>query len=135
MEEEFELKLNSIEISPNDCEITKPLNIKMKFKMNKTLKEATWEGQYILDMTHQRHVKHLGVTKNIQYEKDKEYEFEFAVDTIDVEGLHKILLRNMGLLVLTLSEGKEMVFKVSCVTTTEQKGEKYIRHILNPLEE
>lgn len=86
-------------------------------------------------MTHQRHVKHLGVTGPLKYEANKDYEFTFAVDAIDVEGLHKILLKNVGLLVLTLSEGKDMLFKVSCVSTTEQKGDSFIRHILNPLDE
>ncbi|DBA81111.1 hypothetical protein WJX79_005171 [Trebouxia sp. C0005] len=128
------LSVIDLEVIPNDCPLSDPLTLAVSFEADQPVKEAHWEVQYMVDMTAQRHVLQLGSTEVQDYPAGKST-MHFSASAIDISGLKRSWLNNVGLLLMILiDQAGEQIIQVSMVTQIEQQGDNFIRHMLSPLE-
>ncbi|KAL3148700.1 hypothetical protein ABBQ38_014113 [Trebouxia sp. C0009 RCD-2024] len=123
-----------LKVAPNHCPLGDPLTLEMTFVTDQAMHQVYWEVQYMVDMTLQRHVLHLGSTQHQEYPAGM-CSTQFAVPKIDLDGLKKSWLNNVGLLLVLLKDKSgEQILQVSMVTQIELQSGIPIRHMLSPLD-
>ncbi|DBA92410.1 hypothetical protein WJX77_005875 [Trebouxia sp. C0004] len=128
------LSITGLQVTPNDCPLSDPLTLEVSFETDQPVKEAHWEVQYMVDMTAKRHLLQLGVTEVQDYPAGKST-MHFSASAIDISSLKPSWLNNVGLLLMILiDKAGEHIMQISMVTQIEQQGDKFIRHMLSPLE-
>lgn len=128
--------VQSLSISPNDCALSDPLTLAMSFSLDAACPSSSWEITYLVDMTGNRQIIHLGNTATEDYAPGT-HSFEFTSPPMDLSGVKKSWLNNAGLLCLTLkSSSGEDIMQVSCVTMVRKASDgTFIRNVMSPLEE
>ena len=128
------IDVRSIMIDGNDCPITDPLKLTIKFSSDKVIKNAHWEIKYVVDYANKRHVVEVGKVEGVNIKKGVKHEFKFAVDALDIGTMKKSVLLNMGLLLCTLKNRDKEIIQISMVTqvTKDDKG-NIMRTIFSPL--
>ncbi|KAL0044428.1 hypothetical protein WJX82_006022 [Trebouxia sp. C0006] len=106
------LSVIDLQVVPNDCPLSDPLTLEVSFEADQPVKEAHWEDYPVGKST-----------------------MHFSASAIDISGLKRSWLNNVGLLLMILiDKAGEQIIQISMVTQIEQQGDKFIRHMLNPLE-
>ena len=145
------LTLTHCEVGPSSSSswvpIGAPLSLAMKVAVGPLpLAGCHWEVRYTVDCTAKRVVLPLGripanPAETIDYAPGTSADLDFALDALDVSGVKRNLLLNVGLLTLHLiDKGGEEVVQVSLVvqcrrdTAPEADPKAVLRCILSPLE-
>eukprot|EP00735_Rhodelphis_limneticus_P008482 TRINITY_DN21500_c0_g1::TRINITY_DN21500_c0_g1_i1::g.10029::m.10029 TRINITY_DN21500_c0_g1::TRINITY_DN21500_c0_g1_i1::g.10029 ORF type:complete len:157 (-),score=30.46,ASF1_hist_chap/PF04729.8/1.4e-09 TRINITY_DN21500_c0_g1_i1:3-404(-) len=127
--------VQEVDISPNNCVITDPLNLRIKFAVDKQVENANWEVKYMVDMASSRQMIELGTGGQSATLTPGVHEFNFSVPKIDVSGVKQSVLLNVGLLLACLKSGSDEVIQVSMVTqVAKDKSGQLMRTIFSPLE-
>ena len=91
-------------------------------------------AQYVVDVANQRHVVELGESEVLPYAAG-DHVFEQDIPKVDLSGIKKHALLNVGLLTITFLEGEEELVEIKLVTQVSKNREKrLIRTVFNPLE-
>lgn len=127
------VNVTDIQLSPSGpCPISSPLELSMKFVLDRDAVAAYWVIQFLVDACYSRLVRVLGETPVEDY-PDGESEMRFNLDCIDFEGIVPSALTNSGLLMaLLMVNGKEVATVNMVVQVYEKDGIVY-RDILSPL--
>ena len=128
------VEITHIEIGPSpSAEITDPLELKIKFDLDRDVVAAYWIVKLLVDSCDQRLIKILGETPVEDY-PDGDSEMYFSIETIDVSDIPPSVLANYGLLMACFIVDGEEVAAVNMVVNVTRDGAKVWREILNPLE-
>ena len=137
MQEEDILKLEGLIIEPNNCPLSAPLNISMKYTLIKPVPGATWEVVYEADYTNKRKAIALHTTAPADLQPGT-HQFTHTIPEIKTGDIKEKYLLQVGVLKLTLKGGggSDNLAVVNMVTQV-MKGDDGVltRMIMNPIEE
>jgi len=126
-----------VEASPNDSALEAPLCLRVRFNTDADIAAARWTVRYLVDMTGRRHVVEVGEDKGpLSYSASGEHEWQLNVPGIDLTGVKKSWLQNVGLLLVCMLDagtGEEIV-QISCVVQVAKRGDEHVRTIMSPLD-
>jgi hypothetical protein len=113
--------------------ISSPLDLRIKFELDRDAVAAYWTVQFLVDSSHSRLIKVLGETPLEDY-PDGESDMTFHADTIDVGGIEPSSLTNSGLLMAVFMVNGKEVATVNMVVQVSKRDGEIVREILSPLE-
>lgn len=127
--------ITAIEIGPKSMAvITAPLELKIKFDLDRDVVAAYWIVKLLVDSCDKRVIKVLGETPVEDY-PDGESQMYFSVEAVDVSDIPPSVLANYGLLMACFMVDGEEIAAVNMVVNVIKKDGEILREILNPLEE
>eukprot|EP00698_Gefionella_okellyi_P006008 TRINITY_DN15458_c0_g1_i1.p1 TRINITY_DN15458_c0_g1~~TRINITY_DN15458_c0_g1_i1.p1 ORF type:complete len:150 (-),score=28.29 TRINITY_DN15458_c0_g1_i1:35-430(-) len=127
------INVSRLDAQPNNCPLTDPLTLEIDFSTDGLIQAGVWEISYIVDHTATRHLIEMGKSSPTVYTVG-DHKFAFTVPSINVTGIKRSSLSNMGLLLAVLKDGDEEVIQISMVTQCSEKSGQFFRTIFNPLE-
>ena len=134
--DEIMIQFEKLQITPNECELSRELNINGSFKSSQSF-NGKWIISYVVDSAWTQHVINLGETNKQQIlNENKSNNLEFEVSTIKITDINDSTLFNVGLLKLQLmniDDDKEII-SVNIVTQITKQDKQYIRTFFNPLQ-
>ena len=135
-----QVEVTAIGVDPSVGPVDAPLGIRLSFSLKEPLADVSWRVAYTVDVAgRQRHVIELGGSGD----EKKNYaagahEWAYTVERMDVaaSGIKpKHLLRNVGLLSVSMAAGGEDVLSVRLVTQVAKGADgTLVRTVFNPLE-
>jgi len=128
-----QVDIRDIVIVGSSAEITAPLELKIKFDLDRDVLAAFWIVKLLVDSCDKRLIKILGETAVDDY-TEGDNEMYFSVEGIDVSDIAPSVLANYGLLMACLMVDGEEVATVNMVVNVTKSDGKIIREILSPLE-
>ena len=136
------IDLKAIQIEPNQCPLSAPLALTLKFTVRSStpIKAAFWTLSYEADVSMKRHVIPLLTTAPAADLQPGEHVFQQKIDKIPTEGVKEKYLLQVGMLKLALRSAAasetEPLVSINMVTqvSKDEKGE-LIRNVISPLEE
>lgn len=128
------VEITQIVIGPTpSAVITDPLELKIKFDLDRDVVAAYWIVKLLVDSCDQRVIKILGETPVEDY-PDGDSEMYFSTEAVDVSDIPPSVLANYGLLMACFIVDGEEVATVNMVVNVTRDGARIMREILNPLE-
>ncbi len=136
MQEEDILKVKALVIEPNDCPLSAPLHVSLKYTLLKPVPAGSWDLVYEADYTNKRQCIALHRSDPVDLVAG-DHEFSHTVPTIKTEGVKEKYLLQVGVLKLTLhgQAGAENVAVINMVTQVTKKEDGLHRSIMNPMDE
>lgn len=128
-----QVEVRDIAIVGANAEISAPLELKIKFDLDRDVIAAFWEIKLLVDSCDKRLIKILGETPVDDY-TEGDNDMYFSVETIDVSDVPPSVLANYGLLMACLMADGEEVAAVNMVVNVTKADGKIMREVLNPLE-
>lgn len=127
------IEIKAIEIVGDNTEITAPLELKIKFDIDRDALASYWIVKLLVDSCERRLIQILGETPVDDY-TEGDNEMYFSVDTIDVSHIPHSTLANYGLLMACLIIDGEEISNVNMVVNVTISDGKIMREIMSPLE-
>mmetsp|Transcript_25569 Transcript_25569/g.35288 ORF Transcript_25569/g.35288 Transcript_25569/m.35288 type:complete len:134 (-) Transcript_25569:307-708(-) len=129
------IDLKSLDVSPNNCALSDPINLEMEFTSSEYIASGYWEIKYMVDMAAKRQIIELGKSDKMDY-VEGDNKFSFHLEGINFDGVKKSLLTNVGLfLACLMNEGGEEIIQVSMVTQVMKQADGQLtRMIMSPIE-
>ena len=140
-EEDLLIHPTFVEIDPNECLLTAPLKITIEFDAKEEIDKFNavfWDISFIADYANKRKTVRLGGTEPTHMNAGAN-SLVFAIDEVDVQGLSRHVLANVGLLSLDLRDADappdcDPLVHIGMVTHVAVVGDDLVRNIFNPLE-
>jgi len=132
--EDVRVDVTQIQLTPNHCAVSDPLDIEIDYNLSSAVRDAAWRFQFMVDSAHERHIIELGMSPRSQILDAGDNSVLFSVSHIDVSGIRPGALTNCGLLTASLFGGDVAIMDVNMVTMVEQHDGEFIRNIYSPLE-
>lgn len=137
--EQGEVDVTALEVAPQVAAVDAPLDLKVRFRLRSALQQASWAVRYTVDVAgRKRHVLELGGSEAAADLGAGEHEWSYRVERMDVAAAGikpKHLLRNVGLLSLSLTAQGADVLDVRLVTQVAKGGDgSLVRTVFNPLD-
>merc|ERR1712060_676469 len=116
------------------CPLGAELKLAMEFTATAPVPGAHWTVTYTVDMTGKRHVVNVGATNRADLPEGKS-SMDFHSSSINLEGVKRKWLNNVGLLVATLrNDANEEIFTVNMVAQVMEEDGALMRNVISPLE-
>eukprot|EP01006_Ploeotia_vitrea_P027229 TRINITY_DN60081_c0_g1_i1.p1 TRINITY_DN60081_c0_g1~~TRINITY_DN60081_c0_g1_i1.p1 ORF type:complete len:132 (+),score=22.98 TRINITY_DN60081_c0_g1_i1:105-500(+) len=126
--------VTKIDVSPNNCPISEKLDLTVTFKVDKPVQQGVWQLKYEVDYTFKRHILDVANAEAKDYAAG-EHTVSLSVPSLDVSGVKRKTLLNMGLMRLVFLSGGEHISDVNMVVqVTEGPEDALLRNIMSPLE-
>ncbi|KAA6363704.1 MAG: hypothetical protein EZS28_040769 [Streblomastix strix] len=126
---EEDINVTAVRVTPNQCELTAPVDLTITFEAKKPLADAFWLLRFVFDFAFKKQQIQLARTtpKNL------------SVGTHEERAVKETTILNMGLLSASLFVGHDennVLLDVNmCTEISKKKGQQtFIRTIMNPLE-
>ncbi len=128
------LKLTGIKIEPETSPVQEGVKIAVDYTLSGELTNWEWVVRYTVDVAYKRNIIDIFKEKG-DAEKPGSHSKAFAIPNINLEGVSKKDLMNVGLLsICVVKEGKELVaINIVSQVTKNDKGD-LVKTLLSPLE-